>query len=157
MCLPVPTTSTKHKCLPPLLSNMSATTKDKGQYFYSAGKRKTAIARVKIYESGSGAVVVNGKDMKEYFTADHRENALSPFVLTDNKGKFDMEAYVEGGGKAAQAEAIRHGISRALIIFNPDLRTTLKREGYLRRDARIKERKKPGLKRARRAPQWAKR
>ena len=127
------------------------------QYFYSAGKRKTAVARVKLLESGKGDATVNSKKMKAYFTPVQIENALAPLRLTDNAKTFDIEANVAGGGKTAQSDAIRHGVSRALILFDPDLRSSLKREGYLRRDARIKERKKPGLKRARRAPQFSKR
>ena len=127
------------------------------QYFYSAGKRKTAIARVKLFQDGKGDIMVNGKQAKEHFAGVQVENALAPFKLTDTKGKFDVEVQVVGGGKSAQSDAVRLGISRALLLFDPELRTTLKREGFLRRDARIKERKKPGLKRARRAPQFSKR
>lgn len=129
----------------------------KRQYHYSAGKRKTAIARVKLFEQGSGAFTVNGKEIKDYFTGVAVENARASLTLTDNAKVFDVEAIVTGGGKSAQSDAIRHGISRALVLYNPDLRPALKRGGFLRRDARIKERKKPGLKRARRAPQWQKR
>jgi len=134
----------------------AATTKR--QYFYSAGKRKTAIARVKLYAEGTGAALINGKTIKEYF-ATHREveNALAPLKLIGKKGSFDIEVQVVGGGNSSQSDAVRHGISRALLLFDPELRLQLKREGFLRRDARIKERKKPGLKRARRAPQWQKR
>ena len=82
---------------------------------------------------------------------------MAPLALIGKKNEFDVEATVLGGGKSAQSDAIRHGISRALLLFNPDVRSDLKRAGFLRRDARIKERKKPGLKRARRAPQWQKR
>ncbi|MCF7844251.1 MAG: 30S ribosomal protein S9 [Kiritimatiellales bacterium] len=135
---------------------MTAATTNR-QYHYSAGKRKTAIARVKLFEQGSGSVTVNGKEMKEYLTAVARENALAPLVMTDNAKMFDVEVKVVGGGKSAQSDAIRHGISRALVLYNPELRSQLKKEGFLRRDARIKERKKPGLKGARRSPQWAKR
>jgi small subunit ribosomal protein S9 len=136
---------------------MTAATTSKKQYFYSAGKRKSAVARVKLYQDGSGKVSVNGKDLKEYFVPEYKENALAPLVLADQKKSVDIEAQILGGGKAAQSDALRHGISRTLILFDPELRTTLKRAGFLRRDARIKERKKPGLKRARRAPQWKKR
>lgn len=136
---------------------MPTATSSKKQYHYSAGKRKTSIARVKLFEGGKGDLKVNGKDAKEYFTRIQLENALAPLALTDNAKTFDIEAVVKGGGKSAQSDAIRHGISRSLTIFNPDFRPTLKKEGYLRRDARIKERKKPGLKRARKSPQWAKR
>ncbi|HCI03388.1 MAG: 30S ribosomal protein S9 [Candidatus Peribacteraceae bacterium] len=136
---------------------MTAATSSKKQYHYAAGKRKTAIARVKLFEGGKGDLKVNGKDAKEYFTRIQRENALAPLALTDNTKTFDIEASVKGGGKSAQSDAIRHGISKGLTLFGPDFRPTLKKEGYLRRDARIKERKKPGLKRARKSPQWAKR
>lgn len=130
----------------------------KTQYFYSAGKRKTAIARVKLYEGGKGDVMVNEKKIRDYFpTALHVENATAALRITDNAKKFDVKISVKGGGKSAQSDAVRHGISRALLLVDPDLRSTLKREGFLRRDARIKERKKPGLKGARRAPQFSKR
>ncbi len=127
------------------------------QYFYSVGKRKTAIARVKLFEGGSGDMLVNEQKAKEYLTGAQIENALAPLALIEKKKEFDIEVKVIGGGKSAQSDAIRLGISRALLLIDPDLRTTLKREGYLRRDARIKERKKPGLKRARKAPQFSKR
>ncbi len=127
------------------------------QYLYSAGKRKTAIARVKIFMDGSGKVQVNGKAAKDYFEPVHIENALAPLVLSDKKATVDVDALIKGGGKAAQSDALRHGISRALLLSDPDARGTLKRAGFLRRDSRIKERKKPGLKRARRAPQFSKR
>lgn len=128
------------------------------QYFHATGKRKTAIASVRLLENGSGDVKVNGMKAKEYFgTALKVENAVAPLKITDNLKIYDVEVKVSGGGKAAQSDAMRHGISRALLIIDPELRSTLKREGFLRRDARIKERKKPGLKRARRAPQFSKR
>lgn len=129
----------------------------KKQYFYSAGKRKTAIARVKVYENGKGDVTVNGKPLKEYFAGLQIENAVAPLVLTSQKSSLDVVAHVHGGGKAAQSDALRHGITRALLLINPDFRGELKRAGFLRRDSRIKERKKPGLHRARRAPQFSKR
>lgn len=127
------------------------------QYLYSVGKRKTAIARVKLFQGGSGELKVNDKAAKQYFTALQIENLLAPLVLTGQKGSFDVEARLTGGGKSAQSDAIRHGISRALLLVNPEFRTELKRAGFLRRDSRIKERKKPGLHRARRAPQFSKR
>ncbi|MDD5103755.1 MAG: 30S ribosomal protein S9 [Candidatus Peribacteraceae bacterium] len=130
----------------------------KRQYFSAIGKRKTAIARVKLYEGGSGEATVNGLKIREYFGAAFLvENALSPITLSNLKGRLDIDATTRGGGKAAQSDAMRHGISRALLLLNPEFRSDLKHAGYLRRDARIKERKKPGLKRARRAPQWQKR
>jgi small subunit ribosomal protein S9 len=130
----------------------------KRQYFGGVGKRKTAIAHVRLFEGGAGEVTVNSQKIREYFdTHVQVENALSPLVLANLKGRMDIDAVARGGGKSAQSDAVRHGISRALLLFNPELRGDLKRAGYLRRDARIKERKKPGLKRARRAPQWQKR
>ncbi|MBM3231679.1 30S ribosomal protein S9 [Candidatus Peregrinibacteria bacterium] len=127
-------------------------------YHYSTGKRKSAIARVRLLENGKGEAMVNGMKIKEYFqTSVQVENALAPLKVTDTVKSFDVEVQVEGGGKAAQSDALRHGISRSLLLYNPDFRPALKREGFLRRDARIKERKKPGLKRARRAPQFSKR
>lgn len=129
----------------------------KRPYFSAVGKRKTAIARVKLYSGGSGLCRVNGASVEEYFGPTAAENACSPLVCTETKARFDVEARVAGGGKQAQAGAVRHGISRALILFNPEFRPELKRAGFLRRDPRVKERKKPGLKRARRAPQFSKR
>ena len=129
----------------------------KRQYFYSAGKRKTAIARVKLFADGKGKAVVNGEDLTKYFSGVQIENAVAPLALIGKKGEFDIEVAVKGGGKEAQSGAMRHGISRALLLVDPELRSQLKREGFLRRDARIKERKKPGLKGARRAPQFSKR
>ncbi|HLD32605.1 MAG TPA: 30S ribosomal protein S9 [Candidatus Peribacteraceae bacterium] len=129
----------------------------KRQYFYSVGKRKTAIARVRLFVDGEGVVDVNGKKIKDYFAGVQVENALAPLTLVGKKNEFDLEVFLIGGGKSAQSDAMRHGISRALLLFDPELRSQLKREGFLRRDARVKERKKPGLKRARRAPQFSKR
>lgn len=136
---------------------MLTTTKDNRHYFYACGKRKTAIAKVKLFENGSGEVMVNNLKLTNYFTPPQKENALAPLALTGKKNDFDIEVILTGGGKAAQSDAMRHGISRALIIFDTELRPDLKRAGFLRRDARVKERKKPGLKRARKSPQWAKR
>ena len=131
---------------------MTAATKS--QYFYSAGKRKTAIARVKLFDGGKGDVTINGLPIRDYFpTFVHTENALAPLRITDLAKKYNVEIMVKGGGKAAQSDAARHGISRCLLLVDPELRPTLKREGFLRRDAR----KKPGLKGARRAPQFSKR
>lgn len=126
-------------------------------YFYSVGKRKTAIARVRIFQDGKGEVTVNKLPIKKYLAGTQIENAIAPLTLTGNKTSFDVEAEVLGGGKSAQSDAIRHGISRALLLFNPELRHELKQAGFIRRDSRIKERKKPGLHRARRAPQFSKR
>src|SRR3989344_3865483 len=126
-------------------------------YFYSVGKRKTAIARVRLFQDGSGEVTVNGMPLKKYFAGTQIENALASLILTSNKSSMDVEAVIIGGGKSAQSDALRHGISRALLLLNPDFRHDLKHAGFLRRDSRVKERKKPGLHRARRAPQFSKR
>lgn len=127
------------------------------QYLGTIGKRKTAIARVKLFQEGSGEVTVNGMKLKEYFAGFQIENAVAPLALTNQKNSVDIEVRIVGGGKASQSDAMRHAISRALLLVNPDFRGDLKRAGFLRRDSRIKERKKPGLKRARRAPQFSKR
>ncbi len=130
---------------------------DKKQYFYSAGKRKTAIARVKLFPEGSGEVTINGLKLNEYFSGVQIENAVAPLVIAALQKGADVTAEVQGGGKSAQSDAVRHGITRALLLLNPEWRSELKRAGFLRRDSRIKERKKPGLHRARRAPQFSKR
>lgn len=126
-------------------------------FTYGLGKRKTAIAKVHVYENGEGVIRVNGDDIKKYFFSILTENAVAPLVLADRRTTVDIDATVVGGGKPSQSDALRLGISRALILIDPALRTTLKQAGFLRRDSRIKERKKPGLKRARRAPQFSKR
>lgn len=126
-------------------------------YLHGLGKRKSAIANVRVFEGGEGSVLVNGMDIKKYFFSTLTENALAPLVLADKRTSLDIEATLIGGGKVSQSDALRLGISRALILMDPALRTVLKQAGFLRRDSRIKERKKPGLKRARRAPQFSKR
>ena len=128
------------------------------RYWEAVGRRKTAIARVRLFTKGDKVLVVNGKLYDVYFQ-DLTNRAVVEEALKKMKSleRFRMSAKVSGGGIHAQAEAIRHGISRALIKFNPDFRKRLRRAGYLTRDPRMKERKKFGLKKARRAPQWAKR
>ncbi|OQA04577.1 MAG: 30S ribosomal protein S9 [bacterium ADurb.Bin400] len=128
-----------------------AETKTTKRYWTGTGRRKTAVASVRITEDGTTSVVVNGKD------TDLPSGTLAPLELVGKKGSFGLSVRTTGGGKMGQLEAIRHGISRALESYNPEFRTTLKKAGFLTRDPREKERKKPGLKRARRAPQWAKR
>ena len=128
----------------------------KGNYFYANGKRKTSIARVRLY-TGKGEITVNDQPIEKYFFGTLIGNIKSPLKLTNLLKHFDIVAYVEGGGISSQSDAIRHGISKALIEFDSSLRPVLKKEGLLTRDSRIKERKKFGLHRARRAPQWAKR
>ncbi len=133
-------------------------TKDTGKYYSGVGRRKSAIAQVRLTAKGTGIIMVNGKKLNEYFPeALSQEMVIAPLKLTNSSGKVDISVIVRGGGKIGQAQAIRHGISRALEHFDKELRKTLKVAGFMKRDARIKERKKPGLRRARRAPQWAKR
>lgn len=130
----------------------------KGQYHYANGKRKTSVARVRLYEKGSGEITVNGKPIKEWATTNEAyQKIVSPLELAGHKKDFDITIKVIGGGLNAQAEACRHGIAKALTVFNPDLRSTLKPVGYLSRDSRTKERKKYGLKKARKSPQFSKR
>lgn len=127
------------------------------QYFEGIGRRKEATARVRVYKAAKG-VMVNGKEYTVYFTGPIMQDAmLSPLGKLKLADKIGISAKVSGGGLKAQAEAIRLGLSRALIEYNGEFRKKLARIGYLRRDAREKERKKYGLKKARRAPQWAKR
>jgi small subunit ribosomal protein S9 len=128
------------------------------KYFQSVGRRKTATAIVRIFPEKSDEILINKKNFKEYFpTTFQQKMILSPLELTQNLGNFKIVALVRGGSKNSQAEAVRLGISRALVLFNPNLRTILKSAGFLKRDPRKKERKKFGLKKARRAPQWQKR
>ena len=130
---------------------------DGGKYVFATGRRKTAIANVRLF-AGSGDIVVNKKGFETYFShASLRDNALRPLALTGLLGDFYFTAHVNGGGVNAQAEAVRHGIAQALASMNDDIRSILKKNGFLTRDSREKERKKPGLRGARRAPQWAKR
>jgi small subunit ribosomal protein S9 len=134
-------------------------TKKKGDKFvYANGKRKRAIARVRLYPGGKGDITINEKPMKEFCKVRVQEDCIvAPLQLTGLAKTFDISAKVIGGGTNAQAEAIRHGISKALLEHDEMLRAVLKKAGYLTRDSRIKERKKYGLKRARKAPQFSKR
>ena len=126
-------------------------------YFYGTGRRKHSVARVRVF-NGTGKVTINGRDINDYFGLETLKLLVnSPLVLTENEGKFDVVVNVVGGGCAGQAGAIRHGLSRALLQFNPELRPALKKAGFLTRDPRMKERKKYGLTAARRAPQFSKR
>ena len=127
-------------------------------YYYGTGKRKTSIARVRLYLDDGGPILVNGKPMDEYFNwAPWQKTINESFRVSDTVNKFRVVVKVAGGGVNSQAEAIRHGIARALVVFDPELKTGLRRAGLITRDARIKESKKYGLKRARRAPQYTKR
>lgn len=127
------------------------------QYYYGTGRRKTSAARVRLYP-GEGAMVINGKPATEYFTRDvDMARALEPLRVTGTENQYMISVLVTGGGITGQAGAIRHGIARALLAANPEFRPPLKSAGLLTRDPRAKERKKPGLKRARKAPQYTKR
>lgn len=126
-------------------------------FYYGTGRRKSAVARTRIYP-GSGQILVNNRPIEEYFPrATLQMIVRQPLNLTKTLGKFDIKATVDGGGVAGQAEALRHGISRALLAYDLELRSTLKRAGLLTRDARIKERKKYGLRSARARFQYSKR
>ena len=130
----------------------------KRQYQYGTGRRKSSIARVRVYEGGTGSIIINGRDIDDYFGLDTLKLIVrQPLVATDLVGKLDIICTVKGGGVTGQAGAIRHGISRALLGLNAEYRATLKAAGFLTRDPRMKERKKYGLKAARRAPQFFKR
>jgi len=125
--------------------------------FYATGRRKTAIARTWI-KPGSGEIVINDRPIEEYFPIENiRTDLIQPFMLTNTFGSYDVKATVVGGGIAGQADAVRHGITRALVIVNPDFRLTLKRAGFIKRDTRVKERKKYGQKGARARFQFSKR
>lgn len=126
------------------------------KYIEEIGRRKTATARVRIYAGGKENLV-NGKPFNEYFPKDLHRIVQAPLEVLELLGKFGFTAVVKGGGVTAQADAVRHGISKALVTHDIENRKILKGTGYLTRDPRMRERKKPGLKRARRAPQWAKR
>jgi small subunit ribosomal protein S9 len=126
-------------------------------YFYGTGRRKSSVARVRVY-AGNGNITINGRDIDDYFGLETLKLIVrQPLNLTDCLGKFDIVCTVAGGGVTGQAGAIRHGISRALLQYNEELRPVLKKAGFLTRDPRMKERKKYGLKAARRAPQFSKR
>ncbi len=126
-------------------------------YFYGTGRRKSSVARVRVY-AGTGKITINGRDIDDYFGLETLKLiANQPLELTSTVGKFDIECNVNGGGVTGQAGAIRHGLSRALLQFDGELRPILKKAGFLTRDPRMKERKKYGLKAARRAPQFSKR
>ena len=134
-----------------------AAVKAKAQEFLGTGRRKCSVARVRI-STGSGNIVINDKTIDEYFDLETLKTIVrQPLVLTETLNTVDVVVNIYGGGKAGQAGAIRHGITRALIEFRPELRADLKKAGFVTRDARKKERKKYGLKKARRAPQFSKR
>ena len=130
---------------------------DSNPYFYGTGRRKSSVARVRVY-AGTGKITINNRDIDDYFGLETLKLIVrQPLVLTGTEAQFDIICTVAGGGVTGQAGAIRHGLSRALLQFNEELRPTLKKAGFLTRDPRMKERKKYGLKGARRAPQFSKR
>ena len=130
----------------------------KNPYKYGTGRRKSSVSRVHLFENGTGSITINGRSIDEYFGLDTLKMVVrQPLNSTDTLGKVDIVATVEGGGVSGQAGALRHGISRALLQVNPEFRPILKKAGFLTRDPRMKERKKYGLKAARRAPQFSKR
>ena len=130
----------------------------KKPYMYGTGRRKSSVARVHLFPGGTGAITINGRDIDDYFGLETLKLLVrQPFGVTNTTGKFDVEATVAGGGVTGQAGAIRHGISRALLLVDESYRPALKQAGLLTRDPRMKERKKYGLKAARRAPQFSKR
>jgi small subunit ribosomal protein S9 len=132
--------------------------KKRDKYYYAIGRRKRAVATVRIYKEGEDKITVNNKDFKDYFPYFEFEViALAPLKIAAQEKRGNISIKVQGGGLRAQAEAVRLGLARALITANQDWRLQLKKAGFLSRDSREKERKKPGLKRARRAPQWSKR
>lgn len=125
--------------------------------YYGTGRRKSSVARVYL-SAGKGEITINGRSIDEYFGTEILKTIVrQPLVITDTEGKFDVNVTVKGGGTTGQAGAVRHGISRALLEADADFRPVLKKEGFLTRDPRMKERKKYGLKAARRAPQFSKR
>ena len=130
----------------------------KKKYFYGTGRRKSSVARVKLIPGGTGVITINNRTLENYFGLDTLKMVVrQPLEATGNTGKMDIVATVTGGGVSGQAGALRHGISRALLLASEDYRPILKKAGFLTRDPRMKERKKYGLKAARRAPQFSKR
>ena len=132
--------------------------KSKKPYHYGTGRRKSSVARVHLFPNGTGAITINGRDIEEYFGLETLKMVVrQPLNTTNTVGKVDITATVTGGGVTGQAGALRHGIARALLLASEDNRPILKKAGFLTRDPRMKERKKYGLKAARRAPQFSKR
>ncbi len=130
---------------------------EKQTYFHGTGRRKTAVAQVRLLK-GNGAIIVNGTPYEELFTSiEHLQTILQPFLASESLGKYNAVVKVNGGGVTGQSDAIAHGISRALVRANESFKPLLRQSGLLTRDPRVKERKKPGLRRARKAPQYTKR
>lgn len=157
-----PTIKKATKAVKPKKAAIEAPAKPK-RYFEAVGRRKTSTARVRLFtarplEEQEGRIIINGKSYKEYFpTPDLWQTIEASLNKLRSLNRFEVSARVKGGGINSQAEAIRHGLARTLVLFNKDFQKKLKRAGFLKRDPRMKERRKYGLKKARRAPQWAKR
>ena len=135
-----------------------ATYTSKKAYMYGTGRRKSSVARVHLFPNGTGSITINGRPLDEYFGLETLKLIVrQPLAVAGVEGKFDIVVRVAGGGVSGQAGAIRHGLSRALLVYDENLRGELKKAGFLTRDPRMKERKKYGLKAARRAPQFSKR
>lgn len=136
----------------------TVTTEFSGKYFKGLGRRKTAIAQVRLYtEMAAAEPVVNGKNIKDYFGADLAASALQPLEVTGHTKDVVVSVIVKGGGVIGQVAAVRHGVARAILALDPETHTALKTDDFLTRDERVKERKKPGLKKARKRAQWSKR
>jgi small subunit ribosomal protein S9 len=133
-------------------------TEEATYYYEGVGRRKTATARVRIYPGGDGSFLVNDAELDRYFPrVGDVDHLLEPLKICEQEGRVNVTVLVRGGGQTGQSGAVRHGLARALVKMDPDMRQLLRRKGYLTRDARMKERKKPGLKRARKAPTYTKR
>lgn len=131
---------------------------EKPAYFEAVGRRKTSVARVRLFSKGEAGITINGKDSEKYFSNPELQRIIQePLKKMKLNGSFKILVKVSGGGIYSQAEAVRHGIARSLIKFDADFRKRLKKAGFLKRDPRMKERRKFGLKKARKAPQWSKR
>ncbi len=163
--MPKEKTKTEKKTTKPKVTKKEKERKEKEKkekqtekYYEAVGRRKTAVARVRLFTKGEKVFLVNDKPVDEYFpTLELRKTAQGSLEAMKCLDKFRVLVKVKGGGIRGQAEAIRHGTARALVLINPNFKKRLKKLGYLKRDPRVRERKKPGLKRARRAPQWSKR
>lgn len=156
--MPGKTQTKKSKPKPKKVTEKPEPVPKPAKYFVAVGRRKTAVARVRFFTQGEKTFLVNKKPLEAYFPISELQQAVTaPLVAMKCLDKFKISAIVKGGGSSSQAQALSHGIARALVLFNPDFRKRLKKAGYLTRDPRMRERKKFGLKRARRAPQWQKR
>lgn len=138
--------------------NPEKTKEQDGKYIEAVGRRKTSTARVRLTQAGKSSFVINGKSLEDYFPTEELRTIVKEAIQKAKlPEKFKVSILVKGGGISSQAEALRHGISRALVLHSQDLRKKLKQAGFLKRDPRVKERRKFGLKKARKSPQWSKR